>query len=396
MLTEIDGTDITYDEIGNPENWRNATSLTWEGRNLVGATVGNNNYTYTYDSNGIRKQAFLNGKAYKEYVTDGTNIISEIYYGATELEFFYDASGSVSGAKFFNQMYTYRKNLQGDIIGMYNRQGELVVEYTYDAFGNVLSCTGEAAYTVGDINPFLYRGYYFDYDLGLYYLNSRYYDPVVGRFINADSFVSTGQGIIGNNMFAYCLNNPIMASDPSGQIGIILLGLAIGVCSQVVSDLVTSATTGSLEFSSWETYVGSAVGGLVGCVVTPVVGPVYAASIDSAVSTFIGNGLEIAHGKRDDTVGEFVSDVALNATIGAVSEYYIPVDVNSFGLDLHSKLNYSETVDVLCKSANNIITLKSVSEEVCIETIESLPSSYVNGIINAFDNKLNNKTAIIN
>jgi len=65
-------------------------------------------------------------------------------------------------------------------------------------------------------NPFTYRGYYYDYDLELYYLQTRYYDPVVGRFINADSYVSTGQGLIGNNMFAYCNNNPVMRCDPCG------------------------------------------------------------------------------------------------------------------------------------------------------------------------------------
>ena len=65
-------------------------------------------------------------------------------------------------------------------------------------------------------NPFTYRGYYYDYDLELYYLQTRYYDPVVGRFINADSYVSTGQGLIGNNMFAYCNNNPVMYVDPTG------------------------------------------------------------------------------------------------------------------------------------------------------------------------------------
>ena len=95
--------------------------------------------------------------------------------------------------------------------------GNTVVEYTYDAWGKVLSVTGTLASTVGQINPFRYRGYYYDTETGWYYLQTRYYDPEVGRFINADGYVSTGQGIIGNNMFAYCGNNPVMHSDPSGN-----------------------------------------------------------------------------------------------------------------------------------------------------------------------------------
>ena len=83
--------------------------------------------------------------------------------------------------------------------------GNVVVEYTYDAWGNVLSVTGSQANTIGQYNTFRYRGYYYDTETGFYYLQSRYYDPVVGRFLNADSYVSTGQGILGHNKCSYRL-----------------------------------------------------------------------------------------------------------------------------------------------------------------------------------------------
>lgn len=92
-----------------------------------------------------------------------------------------------------------------------------MVSYTYDAWGKVLSVTGTLASTVGQINPFRYREYYFDTETGLYYLNSRYYDPEVVRFINADGYVFTGQGILGNNMYAYCANNPVNRKDIYGE-----------------------------------------------------------------------------------------------------------------------------------------------------------------------------------
>ena len=75
--------------------------------------------------------------------------------------------------------------------------------YTYDAWGNILSTTGSMASTLGQISPLRYRGYVYDEETELYYLQSRYYDPAIGRFLNADAFVSTGQGLLGNNMFAY-------------------------------------------------------------------------------------------------------------------------------------------------------------------------------------------------
>lgn len=92
-----------------------------------------------------------------------------------------------------------------------------MVSYTYDAWGKVLSVTGTLASTIGTINPFRYRGYYYDRETGFYYLNSRYYDPEVGRFINADAVLGANGGIVGYNLFAYCNNNPVNYSDPSGE-----------------------------------------------------------------------------------------------------------------------------------------------------------------------------------
>ncbi|MFT3950864.1 MAG: RHS repeat-associated core domain-containing protein [Oscillospiraceae bacterium] len=92
----------------------------------------------------------------------------------------------------------------------------VVTEYQYDAWGNIISTTGTLASTVGTINPFRYRSYYYATDSGLYYLQSRYYDPVVKRFVNGDCYTSTGQGFVGNNMFAYCNNNPVMFVDSDG------------------------------------------------------------------------------------------------------------------------------------------------------------------------------------
>ena len=94
--------------------------------------------------------------------------------------------------------------------------GTAVVSYTYDAWGNILTANGTMSETLGELNPLRYRGYVYDAETELYYVSSRYYDPEIGRFINADSLVSTGQGILGNNMFAYCLNNPVNYIDRDG------------------------------------------------------------------------------------------------------------------------------------------------------------------------------------
>ena len=132
-----------------------------------------------------------------------------------DMRFTYDAVGPLS-VNYNGTEYFYLKNAQGDVTGIVDAAGTQVVTYTYDAWGKLLSTTGSMAGTLGEYNPLRYRGYVYDTETGLYYLNSRYYNPETGRFINADGYVSTGQGFSGHNMFVYCGNNPVNRVDPSG------------------------------------------------------------------------------------------------------------------------------------------------------------------------------------
>ncbi len=109
--------------------------------------------------------------------------------------------------------YYYITNLQGDVMYLVDSNGNQVAAYTYDPYGKILSATGAMA----EINPLRYRGYYYDAETGFYYLQSRYYDPNTCRFINADSYASTGQSYLGYNMFAYCGNNPVERTDADGE-----------------------------------------------------------------------------------------------------------------------------------------------------------------------------------
>jgi RHS repeat-associated protein len=121
----------------------------------------------------------------------------------------------LNGAKYY-----YVFNLQGDVVGLINDTGAKVVEYVYDSWGRLVSTTGSMASTAGVKNPYRYRGYRYDAEIGLYYLQSRYYDPSMKRFVNADGYVDTGNSVLSTNMFAYCENNPIMFSDSLGMMAI--------------------------------------------------------------------------------------------------------------------------------------------------------------------------------
>ena len=211
-LTSFDGTAITYDQIGNPLNWTNGATLTWQhGRQLSGYTLGDTAITYVYNQDGIRTSKTVNGTTTQYTVTDGT--LRRLSDGTNTLEFINGTSVLFNGVE-----YWYVFNAQNDVIGIIDENGEYVVEYTYDAWGAPLSKTGSLADTLGTLNPFRYRGYIYDEETGWYYCQSRYYDLNVGRWLNADSVVpNVGGNIRGYNQFAYCFNNPINRVDTSGN-----------------------------------------------------------------------------------------------------------------------------------------------------------------------------------
>ena len=134
--------------------------------------------------------------------------------GGKTIDFVYDENNQPLAMKYNNTLYYYVLNAQGDVVRIVNSSRSVVASYTYDPWGKIISSSG----TLADINPLRYRGYYYDSETGFYYLQSRYYDPEIGRFINADSYASTdATGLLSTNMFAYCENDPVNRSDPSGE-----------------------------------------------------------------------------------------------------------------------------------------------------------------------------------
>ncbi|HBL84589.1 MAG TPA: hypothetical protein DDZ99_06745, partial [Clostridiales bacterium] len=225
LLTSYNGTSISYDAIGNPTNWRNISGLTWQGRELSNFydTGYNTEHQYKYNENGIRTNKYIEywvdgGYTNTSYVLDGSKILKETRTGNQNLTlyYYYDSFSSVAYFNYNGTNYYYGKNYQGDVKYIYDSSGQIVVEYSYDSWGNIISTTGSLASTIGIINPFRYSSYYFDTETGFYYLNSRYYDPNTGRFINSDGMIGANQDLLSYNLFAYCSNNPANYDDPSG------------------------------------------------------------------------------------------------------------------------------------------------------------------------------------
>ncbi len=214
-------TDLSYDASGNLTSL-NAYTFTWSGRRLTAAVNANTNISYTYNHNGIRTSKTVNGTTTYYEVDENNNVVKqyELVNDAETnvIEFVYDSSNSPIYFTYNNATYYYEKNLQGDIVAILDGSGNTVVEYTYDIWGKSVSITGSLAATVGAINSLRYRGYYYDTETGLYYLQSRYYSPELMRFISQDDPVfSNAQGEpFGSNLYVYCINNPITFIDPYG------------------------------------------------------------------------------------------------------------------------------------------------------------------------------------
>ena len=211
QLTAFNGQAITYDNVGNPLTYKGKTFTWTRGRLLAGSSMsGGMHITMSYDGNGQRrnKTLYLSSNTTLRstgYIYDGSNLLYETSFiaGASiptiiTRTYLYNKDG-VCGYIDNNALYTYRKNLFGDIVAIYLGATKMA-EYAYDAYGNCTIVSQQAG--VGTNNPFRYRGYYWDSDLGLYCLQTRYYDPATGRFINADSVEKIDPSVLcGLNLF---------------------------------------------------------------------------------------------------------------------------------------------------------------------------------------------------
>lgn len=208
---------------GNPVTYYNGKdySFTWtKGRQLTSATVDGEQVSYTYDMSGVRSNKQVGDTTYT-YTTLSGKVMRQTWGDNNALEFVYD-DGNQPFAVIYKhgqttELYYYVLNAQGDVSAILDSSGKLAASYDYDAWGNCTVYDSSDA-AIGDLNPLRYRGYYYDAETGFYYLQSRYYDPAICRFINADGLFT--DGFVGSNLFAYCVNDPVNTVDPTGNFAI--------------------------------------------------------------------------------------------------------------------------------------------------------------------------------
>ena len=361
LLTAFDGETITYDGVGNPLSYYNGSryTFTWQnGRQLASTNVGGVTYNYQYDASGIRtRKTNFDGGYTEYYVVEGLAVAEDRFRanGTKQytLRYLYDESNSPVGfgiryatSSSYWQYYYFGKNIQGDVIALYrsdyNSSSQsyyptLVATYSYDPWGTptgIYDANGNAisqtAYNVAAYNPFRYRGYCYDGDTRLYYLQSRYYDPAIGRFINADgpNFALVNpysDGITDKNYFAYCDNNPISRSDDGGTFFNTVIGAVVGGIAAYCSAKSDHSLSGKQVM---QTAIAGAVTGAVGglaldvCIATGGVGGLVVAAVGGAVSsggnTIAANVIQ----KKKISAKEVVIDSAVGAGMNTLFGAY--------------------------------------------------------------------------
>ena len=255
QLRFYNGQAITYDAMGNPLQYL-GMQMEWEkGHQLKHITGAGLDMYCMYNDSGKRIRKTVNGVT-TDFYLDGSAILMQTSSDGSRIDFFYDDKGNVFAMKYQNEMYFYRKNLFGDILGILDSHGTELVKYEYNSWGKLLNLTDYSLNGLGRKNPFRFKGYYYDEELGMYYLNSRYYDPETGRFVNADDVSLIGKvptKLTDKNLYVYCDNNNVIRKDTGGDfwetaLDVVTLGASIVEVAANPSDVL-----------AWAGLVGDAV-----------------------------------------------------------------------------------------------------------------------------------------
>ena len=412
-LISINGDSIFYSftNPGNPRLFKD-TEYKFEGRRLVGISEDlgvdeQQTVDYTYNSNGLIIKKVLgywyaDDRDSEEYTTkyyyDGEKLITEIG-PRNRLDFLYDENGILYGLiKDSSRKYFYIRDFMSNILGLVDDSGNIVVKYKYDAYGNRISITDTSGCDLGNINPFRYKGYYYDDDVEMYYCKSRFYVPSWHRWLNSDSInYLEPKNITSLNLFTYCNNNPVMYVDENGKFpGLItamligaVIGAFVGVVGQAGADVLSNLwkygfKTYEWSMSSWQTYVGAAVGGAVGGALTPILGPVSTSAINGAVSSFVGMELENSTGNSNYSFGAILSTSLFSGafsglTAGVVDKIKIPKVTSGRGSlsSIQKQINTK-----LIKNKISCISAKTFGKMLALEFCNSIPSNFLNSFTN--------------
>ena len=261
QLSSYNGEKLTYDTLGNPLTYR-GWAMSWiKGRQLESMVKDKQTLSFFYDDDGIRTTKQLSENEVVQYTTVEGFITSQDESKGSQWVFQYDEDKRLVGFTYNGVEYAYVKNVQEDIIGILDKDGNQLVTYGYDVWGKTTSITGPLASSLGELNPMRYRSYYLDIETGIYYLQSRYYDPEVGRFISADEpgtlsvLTNLDYPLEVNNSYAYSVNNPVNYSDTNGYVvtpANVIGAVVAGIIGAIGGHYLGNWFADSLNINGWK------------------------------------------------------------------------------------------------------------------------------------------------
>ena len=348
-LMKWNGVAMQYDSIGNMTKKGN-TTFTWtQGRKLESVNNGKK-IRYYYDHAGNRVKKTVDNVT-TEYCMAGDLLVTEKGEGR-RIWYYYDSAANPVSMRVSGKDYFYVRNLQNDVIALIDDTGETVVEYKYNSWGKILSITGSKAGTIGKINPFRYRGYYYDEETGMYYLKNRYYDPEIRRFISADSYkvvMSSLKTLDNRNLFSYCGQNPINRNDEYGAIWNLIASFAVGAGVSIGCQIVLERK--SLDEINW---VEAVVSGMSASMNLLGIGN----ALTSTVIDFAGNLASNMYDTPDFSIA------VINAATDTV-----------FGIGLNGAMEFFKWDDgaSLVKAKNTYISVCKEISETIKDPIDAIP-----------------------
>lgn len=329
LVSRGDGTTIEYKDafIGNPTLIAfpdKRIEMTWTGRRLVTAS----GYTYSYDPNGLRLSK-TDGKRTERYIYDGDSLCAmkvDDENGSNTVFFHYDEANALVGFSVNSKDYFYDRDILGNINAVIDSAGTTLISYAYSDFGAVTENVADSdeARLVAKVNPFKFKGYFFDSETGFYYLKSRYYSPELGRFISADGEIGQVGNTMGMNLFAYCRNNPINLSDEGGNWPSWATKLCIGLAVIAICAIAVVATGGfGASCIATSMLVGAVKGAVIGAVTGAVTGAIQGAITEGIKTGSWEGALKGAlSGAIDGAADGFMFGAIGGAISGAINPSY--------------------------------------------------------------------------
>lgn len=388
---------ITYDanKCGQPiKMWLKGKeqNLLWEDKNLI--QIGEH-IKYSYNTEGIRTK-----KETEEGTTEYSLIGSKIMKmekvtssGKITMYFTYDQRDELQSVTESNKEYYYIKDITGNIIKIKDEEGNSIVEYKYDAYGKVEKTIIENN-NVSKYNPFIYKGYYYDEETELYYCNTRYYSPEIGRWISIDDVdYLDPESVSGLNLYCYCMNDPINYCDPSGHftIAALLISIGISLVFEVIEDIMGDGKLGG-DKDGWD-YLGAGIagffGGLGGGLVAQAIFSVTGGLVDAAISgDLVKNGFL-------STMGSIALSTVISFGAGALSKKIsnnikikkLNTDpfnnrnvVRNLGVDYSFKKN-GKSVEAAVKAIKNVNWISKTLWEGFSSNLGGSTTSFIWGLI---------------